>query len=113
MSNNKGNIKLAFETFLKDLQTCEEYQRFKKDAVRIAYEDRIVFSMSAISDIVDVKPIENTNLVEVQKLPPTEFKTTVLKQFEIVINYRVPEINTKENRHLNRKAIKKVNFNIN
>lgn len=108
MSNNRGNIKLAFQTFLKDLQTCSDYQKFKDNATVVVYEDRLTFGMSAISDIVDydLKPInDSTNLVEVDELfkPAPEFKTTVIKQVPITIYYRVPEVNTKETRRLNKK----------
>lgn len=65
MSNNRGNIKLAFETFLKDLQQCEDYKRFKENATQIVYDN------------------------------DTHQSSTVY--------YRVPEVNTKKTRKLNKK----------
>lgn len=65
MSNNRGNIKLAFKTFLKDLQTCTDYQRFKDDAIKIVYDNDIHQSST--------------------------------------VYYRVPEVNTKKTRRLNKK----------
>lgn len=65
MSNNQGNKQLAFKTFLNDLQTCTDYQRFKDDAIKTVYDNDI--------------------------------------HQESTVYYRVPEVNTKKTRRLNKK----------
>jgi hypothetical protein len=70
MSNNKGFLKLAVKTFLTDLQTCEDYQRYKNESLHVERYDNDTHR--------------------------THF-----------ITYGVDDLNTKENRELNRKALKK------
>ncbi len=86
MSNNKGNIRLAFNTFVKDLQKCEDYDRFRKDSIRVVYEDRFAFERD-FKDSVDNY-------------------TRVLKPFKITVYYNTPIIDTKESRRLNAKLFK-------
>jgi hypothetical protein len=82
--NNKGNIRKAYKAFREDLKQCPDFIRFKQDAYRISYEDRIGR----------------------ERLNDRELSTdwiTVLRPKQIGINYNVPEVYTKESRDLNNK----------
>ena len=92
--NYKGGIKLAYKAFEQDLKNCKDYQQFKADAIRIEYEDRLLR--------------ESQNPYELNLIDPIY----VLQPVEITVYYRVPEIDTKETRHLNRKLFTKLNKSI-
>jgi len=81
--NNKGNIKLAYKTFERDLQRCPDFIKFKENSVRVVYEDSIQRERNHIGS----KDLSTTN---------------VLKPKPIKITFNLPEVYTKKSRKLNR-----------
>lgn len=78
--NNKGNIQKAYLQFQKDLQSDPDYIQFKENANRKCFSD------------------------ELEPVTTMKDKRFSLQRKEIVINYNVPQIHTKENRALNSKV---------
>jgi hypothetical protein len=81
--NNKGNIRLAYKVFEKDLQKCPDFIKFKEDSIRIVFEDRLVRERNHIGS----KDLSTIN---------------VLKPNPIRITFNVPQVYTKKARKLNK-----------
>lgn len=81
--NNKGNIRIAYKTFEKDLQKCPDFKKFKENSIRVVFEDRLTRERNHIGS----KDLSTTN---------------VLKPVPIKITFNLPEVYTKKSRKLNR-----------
>lgn len=85
--NTKGGINLAYKVFKEDLKECAEYKRFKQDAVKLEYEDRLFR--------------ESQNPEEKGLIDPIY----VLQPVEITVYYHVPDMENVETRKLNKKVL--------
>ena len=94
--NYLGGVHSAYEQFKADLQNDEDYKEFKTDAVRKIYVDK--FSFGATKTIYYWDSNKRIRVVE-------DFKI-LSSRVEQIINYGVPEVNTKETRKLNRDLLK-------
>ncbi len=83
MNTKRGIIK-AFKQFQRDLKQDKDFISFKHNSHRISYEDR--------------KTIDK---YEGEK----GFSDGIIKPFKVIVNYQLPEINTKENRRLNNELL--------
>ena len=82
---NKKHLQEAFKQFSKDLLTCKENREFKINATKISYEDKVGYSFW--------NPRETFMHNE---------KVRVVKPSKVTVYFGVPDVNTKQQRKLNK-----------